>query len=63
MKDTLDTKFDQRTRDRALRDGSLTKEDLQKHLKTLPDESGQTEEVPVFEEPQKGDEPTFSAVG
>ena len=73
MSNTNDSKFDLRTRERALRDGNLNKEELQKHLKSLPDEAANTEEIPVFEEtpaptPSKkttspdSSEPTFSAV-
>ncbi len=55
-------KFDLRTRNGSLRNGSLTKEELQKFLKSLPDESKNAEEVPVFEEATNGSEPTFSAL-
>jgi len=68
--ETTEQKFDERTRERALRDGTLTKQELQAFLKSLPDESSKTCEIPVFEEPAaevtasddtQSDEPTFSA--
>jgi len=71
MKEADMLKLDVRTRERLLRNGTLTKEELQKHLKSLPDESNNAEEVAVFEEKtepegkpsnKRGEEPTFSAL-
>ncbi len=57
-------KFDLRTKERNLRDGTLPKEEYQKYLKSLPDEAANVQEIPIFEEtPTDGSaEPTFSAV-
>lgn len=72
MKQTTDLKLDVRTRERALREGSLTKEELSKYLKSLPDESANTEDISVSEEEKPavetragkpaGGGPTFSAI-
>lgn len=59
-----DAKFDIRTVERAFREGGFTQKDFEKYLKDLPDESGNVEEVPVFEESEtdgsSSKEPTFS---
>ncbi len=65
----LDQKLDVRLREKAVRDGALTKQELQDYLKSLPDEAGKSEEVSVFEEPSDEtttpdetiEEPSFSA--
>lgn len=60
----MDIKFDIRTRERALRVGDCTKQDLEGYLKKLPDESKNAVEVAVYEE-KTADAPsatlTFSA--
>ncbi|MDP2600878.1 MAG: hypothetical protein Q8P84_09145 [Deltaproteobacteria bacterium] len=70
-RETESLKLDTRTRERMLRNGSLSKEEFQKHLKSLPDEANNAEEVAVFEEKPEaknnpgtkhGEEPTFSAL-
>ncbi|OGQ05479.1 MAG: hypothetical protein A2W61_00360 [Deltaproteobacteria bacterium RIFCSPLOWO2_01_44_7] len=43
-------KFDYRTRERALREGKLSKEELKSYLKSLPDEANKGEEIPVYDE-------------
>lgn len=65
---SADSKLDVRTLERALRDGTLTKKDLEKHLKSLPDEQSKMEEISPMEAAQKiskepqelTEEPTFS---
>lgn len=68
---SADSKLDIRTLERALRDGTLTKKDLEKHLKSLPDEQSKSEEIHPAEAAQKisrkiskesesTEEPTFS---
>lgn len=66
-----DPKFDLRTQEQFLREGKLTQKELENNLKSLPDESKKTDEIPVYEEPsgeESGQEngktpntPTFSA--
>ncbi|MDO8526419.1 MAG: hypothetical protein Q7T03_01885 [Deltaproteobacteria bacterium] len=72
MTTTQNDKFDIRTRDRELRNGTIAKQDVEKYMKSLPDEASNAEEIPVFEEvaaepaasvaPHGSVAPTFSAV-
>lgn len=62
-----DPKFDIRTLKANLREGKLTHKEVEAHLKNLPDESKNAEEIVPFEEksqkkpsPRKSKEPTFA---
>lgn len=64
--------LDVRLRERALRNGGLTRQELQAYFKSLPDEAKKSEEIPVYEEPSeettvpddtRSDEPTFFPAG
>lgn len=63
-----DPKFDLRTLERSLREKTVEQKEMDKYLKSLPDESANAEEMKVFEEEAKLDnnsngplrEPTFS---
>lgn len=68
-----DSKFDVRTLSRSLREGKLTKKELDQYLKGLPDESKKGVEFAVWEEatnpasksrkssPKSPKSPTFEA--
>lgn len=63
-----DPKFDIRTLKANLREGKLTHKEVEAHLKNLPDESKNAEEIVPFEEKsqkklsvsRKSKEPTFA---
>lgn len=58
---TGDPKFDRRTLERLLREGSLTHAEVEKYLEKLPDEKANAEEVVISNEPASGRGPTFLA--
>lgn len=63
-----DPKFDLRTLERSLREKTVEPKEMDKYIKSLPDESANAEEMKVFEEETESDnnsngplrEPTFS---
>jgi hypothetical protein len=56
-------KFDTRVTEHGIRDGHLDPKELERHLKSLPDESAKVTYIEVFEEkPPEEDELTFTSV-
>lgn len=48
-------KFDVRMKDFGVKHGSVTKEEIQKNLQTLPDDAGGAAEVTLEDKPDFGD--------
>lgn len=50
MKNTHEPKFDLRTLERYLREGTITRQEYEKFLAQIPDMNGNLEEIPLANE-------------